>query len=81
MGPVHVAILAYDGRAPAEIGAAYRSALTSAGWTIPDAESAREPDADRFVAVREAHSVSVSVYREGAQTYVQTMELNALFGM
>jgi hypothetical protein len=79
MGPVHVAILAYSGRAPAELAEAYRAALVAAGWTIPEGGREHDEGADRFIATHGTTSVSVSVYREGAQTYVQTMQVGSLF--
>lgn len=79
MGPVHVGILMYPARAPSELAAAYRAALEEAGWTIPEGATGHEEEAERLIAVRDGNSVSVSIYREGAQTYVQTMQLSALF--
>lgn len=76
MGPVRVALIAYPSRDVATTDRAYRDALTSAGWTTQDAP---QPDgeANRFVAARIGQSVSVSVYRDGADTIVQTMQLGA----
>ncbi len=75
MGPVRVALLGYAGRDLAEIDRAYRDALTASGWAITDAPSS--PEANRFSAAHGTSSVSVSIYREGNDTVVQTMQLGA----
>ncbi len=80
MGPIHVAVLAYEDREPSELATAYQTALEAAGWAVPAGAREQEAEAVRFVAVRAANSVSVSIYRDGTSTYVQTMQLSALFG-
>ena len=76
MGPVRVGLLAYPGREPASLRDAYRDALTAAGWTLDDSRAGGD-EAIRFTAAREGASVSVSVYRDGTGTIVQTMQLAA----
>jgi hypothetical protein len=76
MGPVRVALLAYPERDAIATDRAYREALASAGWTVADAP-AGDGLAHRFVATREAASVSVSIYRDGSDTIVQTMQLGS----
>jgi len=52
----------------------YRDALAAGGWTLTDAPSS--PEANRFSAAHGSTSVSVSIYREGNDTVVQTMQLS-----
>lgn len=80
MGPVHVAVIAYAGRTPTELSTAYLAELQRTGWTVDPRTQEHEEEAERFVAVRESNSVSVSIYRQAASTYVQTMQLGLLFG-
>lgn len=75
MGPVRVGLLAYEGQAPEVLESAYRAALAAAGWSIEDGASTSE--ARRFVAAQGTESVTVSIYRDGAATLVQTMQLAA----
>lgn len=73
MGPVRVGLLAYEGRAPDALASAYRALLEAGGWSIE--EGASTDDARRFVAAHGEESVTVSIYRDGAATLVQTMQL------
>jgi hypothetical protein len=74
MGPVRVALLAYPRRDVATIERSYRDALAEAGWSVEDA-AAGGGEAHRFVAGHDGESVSMSIYRDGADTIVQTMQL------
>ncbi len=78
MGPVRVALIAYPSRDVNTTDRAYRDALAAAGWTVEDAPA--DAEAHRFVAAHESESVSVSIYRDGSDTIVQTMQLEALMG-
>lgn len=79
MGPVHVALIAYPGRDVIAIDRAYRDALAAGGWTVTDAP-AGGGEANRFVAEHDGSSVSVSLYRDGIDAIVQTMQLDATSG-
>jgi hypothetical protein len=72
-GPVRVAVLAYTGTTPDALDASYHAALAAGGWTAPPSESG--PEAHRFTATSGATSVSVSIYGEGGQTMIQTMQM------
>lgn len=74
MGPVRVAVVAYRGRDAASTVRAYRDALAADGWALEDA-AAGDGEAHRFTARRGESSVSVSIYRDGDDTMVQTMQL------
>lgn len=74
MGPVRVALVAYPERTVVAIDRAYRDALAESGWTVTDA-AAGDGSAHRFVAERAGASVSVSIYRDGSDAIVQTMQL------
>ena len=80
MGPVRVALIAYPGRDVGTTLQAYRDALTAAGWALADVPAA-DGEAIRFTASRGSDSVSVSVYREGGDAIVQTMQLGTSFGV
>jgi hypothetical protein len=74
MGPVRVALIAYPNGDVTTIERAYRDALADAGWAVEDGASA-DDEAHRFVAGHGGESVSVSIYRDGGDTIVQTMQL------
>lgn len=74
LGPVRVSLLAYPGRDVEATDRDYRAALVAAGWSIEDAAQTGET-AHRFVATHASSSVSVSVYRDGADAVIQTMLL------
>jgi hypothetical protein len=71
-GPVRVAILAYPDMAGADLDARYHAELAAAGWTAPPAEAG--PEARRFSATRGTTTVSISIYEEGGQAFIQTMQ-------
>lgn len=79
MGPVRVALVAYPSRDVPSVVGAYRDALTGAGWALADAP-AGDGEAIRFVASHASESVSVSIYRDGTDAVVQTMQLGATPG-
>lgn len=72
-GPVRVAVLAYPGTTADALDATYHAELAAAGWTATASEAG--PEAHRFTATRGATTVSVSVYAEGGQTFIQTMQM------
>ncbi len=76
LGPVRVALVAYAGRDVEATDRDYRATLTEAGWVLADAAQPGET-AHRFVATHESSSVSVSIYRDGADAVIQTMMLES----
>lgn len=72
-GPVRVAVLAYSGTTVDALDASYHTELAAAGWTATASDSG--PEAHRFTATRGPTTVSVSVYGEGAQVVIQTMQM------
>ena len=79
MGPVHGATLAYLGRAPSDLAAEYRAALEGGGWVIPEGGREHDETSELFIALRENQRVSVSIYREGEESRVQTTDFGSLF--
>lgn len=72
-GPVRVAVLSYAASSPDALDASYHGALAAAGWSATATEAG--PEAHRFTATRGGTSVSVSIYGEAGQTFVQTMQM------
>jgi hypothetical protein len=70
-GPVRVGLIAYPGTTAADLDARYHAELATAGWTATASEPG--PEARRFTATREV-TVSVSIYEEGGQALIQTMQ-------
>lgn len=80
MGPVRVALVAYPQRDVDTTVRAYRDALTAEHWTLADAP-AGDGEAHRFTATApDGNGVSVSIYRDGGDTIVQTMQLGWVSG-
>lgn len=74
-GPVRVALLSYAGSSPDDLDARYHQALAAAGWTATPSEASPR-GAHRFQATSPAGGtpISISIYADGAQTLIQTMQ-------
>lgn len=72
-GPVTVALLAYPGTTPDALEAQYRAELATSGWSATPA-MVSPGQAHRFQASRPGSSISISIYTDGAQTFIQTMQ-------